>query len=206
MKKLWYITIFILILNHTNISIIITWKNGNSFVPEHTRAPVNLAIPVGICVHHNPDTGPAAQHKQVYFRLFVFGPFISPGVHKDHVFDVTSKFFRGKRFALKPWGQGVWSSRLVEPTAALVSKRAFCLLSAQAQKALWHPSSLCFFCGLSVINSLPDRILAGSYNGMYFQGSHFMTRKVGSVFLGGFVTMCTLGLTFVFKISISVHL
>ena len=34
-------------------------------------------------------------------------------------------------------------------------------------------------------NPLPVRILAGSYNGMYFQGSHFMTRKVGSFFPGG---------------------
>ena len=29
-----------------------------------------------------------------------------------------------------------------------------------------------------MINSRPVRILAGSYNGMYFEGSHFMTRKV----------------------------
>ena len=82
----------------------------------------------------------------------------------------------------------------MEPAAALVSKRAFCLLSAQAQKALWHPSNLCFFRGLSVINSLPDRILAGSYNGMYFQGSHFMTRKVILSFQVGSGTMCTTGL------------
>ena len=107
MKKLWYITIFILILNHTNISIGITKKNGNSFVPKHTREPVNLAIPVGICVRPNLDTGPADQYKQVYFRLFVFGPFISPRVHKDHVFDITSKFFWEKRFALKPWDHRV---------------------------------------------------------------------------------------------------
>ena len=114
------------------------------------------------------------------------------------MFDVTSKFFWGKRFALKPWGQGVGSSRLVEPVVASVSKERFCLLSAQAQKALWHPSSLCFFHGLSVIISLPDRILAGSYNGMYFQGSHFMTKKVGSVFPCGFSTICTSGLTLLF--------
>ena len=75
---------------------------------------------------------------------------------------------------------GLWS-----PLQLQSPKERFCLLSAQAQKALWHPSNLCFFRGLSVINSLPDRILAGSYNGMYFQGSHFMTRKVGSVFPGG---------------------
>ena len=100
-------------------------KKRKYCLPKHTRAPINLHIPVGICVRNNRDTGPATQHKQVYFRLFVFGPFISPGVHKDHVFDVTSKFFRGKRFALKPWGQGVGSSRLVEPVVASVSKERF---------------------------------------------------------------------------------
>ena len=73
----------------------------------------------------------------------------------------------------------------MEPAAASVSKERFSLLSAQAQKALWHPSSLYFFYGLSVIISLPDRILAGSYNRIYFQGSHFMTRKAGSGFPSG---------------------
>ena len=127
------------------------------------------------------------------FRQFVFGPFIFLGVYKDHVFDINIKILWGEEVCSQALGKWVWSSRLLEPTAALVSKRVFCLLSAQAQKALWHPSSLFFFHGLSVINSLPDRILAGSYNGMYFQGSHFMTRKVILSFQVGFVTMCTTG-------------
>ena len=39
---------------------------------------------LGSCLCYNPDTVPATQHKQV-FRQFVFGPFISPGIYKDHV-------------------------------------------------------------------------------------------------------------------------
>ena len=66
---------------------------------------------------------------------------------------------------------------MLEPAAASL-QRAFRLLSALAQKALWYPSSLYFFHGLSVIISLPVRILAGNYNGMHFQGSYFMTRKI----------------------------
>ena len=77
-----------------------------------------------------------------YHSDILFGPFISLGVHKDHVFHIVSKFFRGKRFALKPWGQGVRISRLVKPVVASVSKEHFRLLSAQAQKALWHSSNL----------------------------------------------------------------
>ena len=88
------------------------------------RAQGTLNDPVWNCVHKNPDTVPASQHKQS-FQTVCFGPFISPGVYKDHVFDNASKFFWGKRFALKPWGQGVWSSRLVEPAAASVSKEHF---------------------------------------------------------------------------------
>ena len=41
------------------------------------------------------------------FQIVCLVPLFTPGVHKDHVFDNTSKFFWGKRFALKPWDQGV---------------------------------------------------------------------------------------------------
>merc|ERR1711867_79740 len=87
----------------------------------------------------------------------------------------------------------------LEPAAASVSKECFACILLLAQKALWHSSNIWFFFVLSLINSLPDRILAGSYNGMYFQGSHFITRRVGSVFPGGFGTMYTSGLTLVFE-------
>ena len=85
-----------------------------------------------------------------------------------------------------------------EACCSISLQRSFHLLSSQAQKALWYPSNLYFFCGLSVINSLPDRILAGSYNGMYFQGSHFITRKVRSVFPGGCRHHASIGLDSVF--------
>ena len=85
------------------------------------------------------------------FQTVCFGPFISPWVHKDHIFYITSKFFQRKRFALKPWGQGVWRSRLMEPATASVSKECFACFLLLAQKALWHSSNLWFFCVFSLI-------------------------------------------------------
>ena len=65
-----------------------------------------------------------------------------------------------------------------------------------AQKALWHSSNLRFLLCFIFDNPLPVRILAGSYNGMYFQGSHFHDRKVDFSFLVGVGTMRMSGLTF----------
>jgi len=56
-------------------------------------------------------------------------------------FYINITFFWGKRFALKPWGQGVQSSRLVEPAAASVSKESFAC-------SLLRPRKLC---GIQVI-------------------------------------------------------
>ena len=42
-----------------------------------------------------------------FFQIVCIVPLSTPGVHKDHVFDNASKFFWGKRFALKLWDQGV---------------------------------------------------------------------------------------------------
>merc|ERR1711867_317416 len=157
---------------------------GKLSFPKQKEAHGTLFDPVLNHGRKNPDTVPTSQHKQ-FFQTVCFGPFISPGVHMDHVFDVNIKILPGEEVC----SQALRSRSLeLEACGACCSnslQRAFYLLSSQAQKALWHPSNLCFFRGLSVINSLPDRILAGSYNGMYFEGSHLMTRKVGSVFPGG---------------------
>ena len=71
------------------------------------KGPVGtLNEPVGKRVHKNPDTVPASQHRQS-FQTVCLVPLFTPGVHKDLVFDNISKFFWGRRFALKPWDQGV---------------------------------------------------------------------------------------------------
>ena len=62
--------------------------------------------PVGERVCNIPDKVPASQHRQS-FQTVCLVPLFTPGVHKDLVFDNASKFFWGKRFALKPWDQGV---------------------------------------------------------------------------------------------------
>ena len=111
------------------------------------------------------------------FRQFVFGPFISPRVHKDHVFYINIKILLGEEVCSQALGSRSLELQACGAYCSIILQRAFCLLSALAQKALWYPSSLWFFHGLSVIISLPVRILAGNYNGMHFQGSHFMTRK-----------------------------
>ena len=87
-----------------------------------------------------------------------------------------SKFFPGKRFALKPWDQGVYSSRL---------QGACCSISLQEQfacfplKALWRSSTLSFLLYLSQIISYGQlEFLEEAPNRIYFQGSLFMTGKL----------------------------
>ena len=94
--------------------------------PDMKRGHATLFDPVWNCVHKNPDTVPASQHKQ-FFQTVCFGPFISPGVHKDNVFDIASKFFQGKRFAFKPWGQG---DKLQAPSSLLQQFSKECFLPA----------------------------------------------------------------------------
>ena len=96
--------------------------------------------PVWNHVRKNPDTVPASQHKQS-FQTVCFGPFISPGVYKDHVFDVNIKILLGEEVCSQALGQGVWSSRLVEPVAASVSKERFACFPLRPRK----------LCGIQVI-------------------------------------------------------
>ena len=52
---------------------------------------------------------------------------------------------------------------------------AYFLLSAQ--KALWHSSDLCFLLCFIFDNPLSVRLLARSYNRLYFQGCHFHDKE-----------------------------
>ena len=64
-----------------------------------------------------------------------------------------------------------------EPVEAPAFKEHFASFPLVAQKALWHSSTLSYFLCFIFDNSLPIRIYGGSYNGLYFQDSHFMTGK-----------------------------
>ena len=85
-------------------------------------------------------------------------------------------------------GRGLLSSLGVKESGA---PYLWSLLQHQSTKSVlpafrsWHRKlcSIQVIYGSSVLDiPLSVVILAGSYNGMYFQGSHFMTRKVGSFF------------------------
>ena len=79
----------------------------------------------------------------------MFGPFISPGVDKDHVFFYRiSKFLLGEEASSSLGIKESKAPGLLEPAEAIL-QRVFCLLSALAQKALWYPSNLSIFHGLS---------------------------------------------------------
>ena len=110
------------------------WKE-KSLMRQDNWATGTFVLPVGECVHTNPDMFLPQVTDSLPDSLF--GPFISPGVHRDHVFDNVSKFFWGKRFALNPLDQGVWSSRLI---------RACCSISLQTSVLpafrSWHSSNL----------------------------------------------------------------
>ena len=131
--------------------------------------------PVWNCVYKNPDT---------VFREFVLVPLFPLGSIRT-MFLIMHQNSSGEEVCSQALGSRSLKLQACGACCSISLQRAYCLLSTQAQKALWHSSYLWFFCVLSLINSLPDRILAGSYNGMYFKGSHFMTRKVSSVFSGG---------------------
>ena len=64
-----------------------------------------------------------------------------------------------------------------EPVEAPAFKEHFASFPLVAQKALWHSSTLSYLLCFIFDNSLPVRILGGSYNGFYFQGSYFITGK-----------------------------
>ena len=64
-----------------------------------------------------------------------------------------------------------------EPVDARASREHFACFPLVVQKAVWHSSTLKFLLCFIFDNSLPVRILGGSYNGFYFQGSDFITGK-----------------------------
>ena len=64
-----------------------------------------------------------------------------------------------------------------EPVEAPAFKEHFASFPLVAQKALWYSSTLSYLLCFIFDNSLPFRIYGGGYNGLYFQDSHFMTRK-----------------------------
>ncbi len=64
-----------------------------------------------------------------------------------------------------------------EPVEVPAFKEHFTSFPLVAQKALWHSSTLSYFLCFIFDNSLPIRIYGGSYNGLHFQDSHFMTGK-----------------------------
>ena len=69
--------------------------------PDTKRALGTLNDPVWNHVCKNLDTVPVSQRRQS-FQTVCLVPLFTPGVHKHLVFDNASKFFQGKRFALKP--------------------------------------------------------------------------------------------------------
>ena len=113
-------------MNHTNISFgIIQNTEWNRLSSNTLRSQQTLPFQSEyVFTTIWTQVQPLVTNKSISDCLYLV-PLFPPGVYKDHVFDVTSKFFRGKRFALKPWGQGVGSSRLVETVLASVSKEHF---------------------------------------------------------------------------------
>ena len=139
--------------------------------------------PVGERVHNNPEDS-SCLNTDSLFRQSVWSLYLhlgSMGLYFDFI-----KILLGEEVCSEALGsrslklQASWS--LLQHQSPNKRFTCFPLL---AQKALWHSSNLRFLLCFIFDNPLPVRILAGSYNGMYFQGSHFMTRKVGSVFPGG---------------------
>ena len=118
---------------------------------------------------------PAIIHKHVFTDSLYLVPLFPLGSIRTMFFDRISKFLLGEEASSSLGIKESKAPGLLEPAEAIL-QRAFCLLSALAQKALWYPSNLSFFHGLWVIISLTVRILAGNYNRMHYEGSHFMTR------------------------------
>ena len=84
--------------------------------------------------------------------------------------------FRGKRFALKPWDQGVYSSRIQGACCSTSLQERFTCFPL---KALWRSSTLSFLSYLSQIISYGQlEFLEEAPNRIYFQGSLFMTGKL----------------------------
>ena len=142
--------------------------------PDTMRSLQPCFDPVWNRVCSNPDTVPASQHKQVFSDSLYLVPLFSLEFIRP-CFDVYIKILPGEAVCSQALGSRSLELQACEACCSISLQRTFCLLSIQAQKALWHPSNLSFFHGLSVIISLPVRILAGNYNGSHFQGSHFMT-------------------------------
>ena len=74
---------------------------------------------VGECVCFNQDI--FMPQVTDYLSDILFGPFISPGVHKDHVFDNVSKFFQGRGLLSSLGIKESEAPGLLEPAAASVS-------------------------------------------------------------------------------------
>ena len=142
MKKLWYITIFYSHIESYERLYGIHMKSTKreSVFQHRSRCPVTLLSPVGNCVCSNPDAVSCHHTQTRLYRQFVFGPFISPGVDKDHVFYRISKFLLGEEASSSLGIKESKAPGLLEPAEAIL-QRAFCLLSALAQKALWYLSN-----------------------------------------------------------------
>ena len=67
------------------------WK-GNVMEMTQKGASETFLLSVGERVPHDPDTC-SCLNSQTIFQIFCFGPFISPGVHINHVFWLHKKFF-----------------------------------------------------------------------------------------------------------------
>ena len=76
------------------------------------------------------------------FQTVCFGPFISPGVHKDHVFDVNIKILLGEEVCSQALGSRSLELQACGACCSISLQRAFHLLLAQCQKALWRSSNL----------------------------------------------------------------
>ena len=143
MKKLWYITIFILILNHMNISIGITWKiEKESALLTQYWVLVNLDISsLESCLLQSWHSS-CHSTQFCLVRQFVFGPFISPGVYKDHVFDINIKILPGEE---------VCSQALGSRSQELQACGAHCSISLQKSVLPAFRSGIRKLCGIQVV-------------------------------------------------------
>ena len=153
MKRLWYITIFYShIESYKHLYRIHMKTQKRESVFQHRfGCLVTLISPVGNHVCTNPDAVPCHSTQTRLVRQFVFGPFISPRVYKDHVFYRISKFLLGAEAGSSLGIKDSKAPGLLEPAEAIL-QRAFPLLSALELKALWCPSNLSIFHGLSSDN------------------------------------------------------
>ena len=91
--------------------------------------PVTLISPLGIHVCTNPDTLPCHSTQTCLIRQFVFSPFISLRVYKDHIF-LYIKISSGGRGLLPALGSRSLKLQASGACYSISLQRAFRLLPA----------------------------------------------------------------------------